>query len=120
MKRIMVLIIAIVAVLGFAAQSHASLTVVGTDSLGNQLIYDSALNVTWYDYTYHPGNGTTWSNAENWANNLTVNFNGRNITGWTLPTSFDGSNAFGHDGTTAGGYNIKDPRDQLSYLYYAE
>ena len=31
--------------------ANAALIVRGTDSLGNQLIYDDDLDITWYDYS---------------------------------------------------------------------
>jgi len=104
---------------GLANLSYASLTVRGTDSLGNQLIYDSDLNLTWYDYTHRGpfGYGDNWQNQMNWANNLTVNFNGNSITGWNLPTTVDGL-SWGYDGTTSNGYNITS--SPLGYLYYNE
>lgn len=51
MKRILILAGMMAMVLGFSVQAHAALYNRGTDSLGNQLIYDSDLNITWYDYT---------------------------------------------------------------------
>lgn len=109
MKRMMVLLVVAATIFGFAAQSHANLTVVGSGTIiggdGNayQLIYDSALNVTWYDYSnlgpYRNGNyqGLQWQNALSWASNLAVNINDNNITGWRLPSI-----------------------DEMSYLYHAE
>ncbi len=125
MKKSWLLIVAALMVLGSTSQSQASLTVVGTDSVGNQLIYDSALNVTWYDFTYSKtSNGENWNDAKTWASNLIVNFNGKDFSGWSLPTSFDGKNTYVYNGiissNAAAGYNIKDTRDQMSYLYYAE
>jgi len=34
-------------------QAEATLFLRGTDTLGNQLIYDSDRNITWYDYMHH-------------------------------------------------------------------
>jgi hypothetical protein len=122
------LVLGALAVSVLATPSYASsLTVLGTDSLGNQLIYDSALNVTWYDST----NFGTPSALNTWATNLTVNFNGQNITGWQLPTTVDGtgsgyggvSGPYGF-GTSLGMYGYdyaSTPKtDQMGYLYYVE
>ena len=78
MKRMMVLIVAAVMVLGFTGLSHATLTAVGTDSFGDLFIYDSVNNVTWYDLVY----SDTGTNLKN--NPPGVADTG--IAGWSLPT----------------------------------
>ncbi len=105
---------AVLIMLGFAAQSQASLTSVGTGTIAGdvsntpyQLIYDSALNVTWLDYSR---GYDTWQGQTNWASNLTVNFNGKQYKGWSLPAAPAGQ----------AGYNDTNIADQMSYLYYVE
>ncbi len=120
MNRMIVALIAMMMVWGYTAQSHAALFDRGsfTDSFGNQnhLIYDSDLNVTWYDYT---NTYNTWQNQKDWATNkLAVNVNGNNISGWRLPTTVDGLSVYGYDGTTTAGYNITS--SGMGHLYYAE
>jgi hypothetical protein len=124
MKRLMVLLVAAVMVIGFAAQSQATLTVVGVGTIGSsanngtenmvnggyELIYDSGLNVTWLDYT---ATYSTWQNQVNWANNLVVNFNGKNLTGWSLPTTVDNYNY-------SYGLNPPSNSSQMAYLYYTD
>jgi hypothetical protein len=68
-------------VMGTAA--HAALTVQGTDTLGNKLIYDSDFDITWYDYSASPA---TWLDQLVWADGLTVDFNGTILDDWRLPT----------------------------------
>lgn len=102
---------------------NAALEVRGTDSLGNQLIYDSDLNITWYDYTNerilqdgsHVG---TWQYQMNWASALTVNFGGIIIDDWRLPTTVDGPYAYSYDGSTTAGYNITS--SELGHLFNTE
>ena len=101
--------------LGYSMQAHATLTNLGTDNLGNRLIYDTDLNITWYDYTRTYDN---WQNQMNWASGLTVNFGGNNLTGWRLPSTVDGPLVWGYDGTTTAGYNITS--SEMGHLYYAE
>jgi hypothetical protein len=116
MKRICSLIIVLALLLGVSAQAHATLTVRGTDSEGNRLIYDSDLNITWYDNVQYL---TTWQNAVNWANGLTVNFNGTTIGGWRLPNTVDGPMVIGYDGTTNNaGFNMTN--SEMAYLFYTE
>ena len=113
-----------------AAAQAPDLKVVGTGTMQGvtgsyQLIYDGAQNITWLDYTHwdttNNGNNynDTWQNQVNWAQNLTVNFNGLTITGWSLPTTTDGSTTWTYyDGTTSAGVNKTN--SQMGYLYYTE
>lgn len=114
-KKVSELLIAMVLVFGFSGMAHADLTVVGTGTIqgvsGNyQLIYDCGQNITWLDYTA-PLN--TWQNQANWASNLTVNFRGQNISGWSLPTTFDSTSGFI--------FSSADPiSSQMAYLWYTD
>lgn len=122
-------IIMSVIVLNIAAESHATLMVLGNDSIGNQLIYDSDLNVTWYDYSRL---SDTWQEQLDWASNLVVNFEGQNITGWRLPQTLpvNGStyNYYNYtvDGSSDVSINISAPSSaypeskgsELAYLFY--
>lgn len=120
MKRTVILITMLMNLV-IATQSHASLTVRGTDSLGNQLIYDSDLNVTWYDYTSKGpyGYGDTYANQVNWANNLSVSFNNTIYNGWRLAGTATGPlTGNGYDGTGNYGYNVTS--NELGHLYYVE
>lgn len=103
----------------FSLQAKAELIVRGTDSLGYQLIYDSDLNITWYDYT-HSGQtpwGDIWQNQVNWANNLIVS--GGDLVGvyddWRLPT------ALNQDGTgPCDGYFTPCTGSEMGHLFYTE
>ncbi|RJO61627.1 hypothetical protein C4544_02145 [candidate division WS5 bacterium] len=113
-----IFVILLVAVLSISTLSaHAELFNRGTDSLGNRLIYDSGLNITWYDYT-SPAN--YWQNQMDWASSLTVS--GGDLNGsyddWRLPVTVDGPYVYGYDGTTTGGYNITS--SEMGHLFYVE
>jgi hypothetical protein len=98
-----------------SAFAHSELLSRGTDISGNQLIYDSTLDVTWYDYSN--GNGVlSFEDQSNWVNSLTVQFNGAQITGWRLPKSTVGSWSYGYDGSTTAGLNIT--TSEMGSLYY--
>jgi hypothetical protein len=116
----------LVAVLGFSSLAHATLTVCGTDGSGNQFIYDSDLNITWYDY--NPGR-MLGSAAVSWASNLTVG----GVSGWTLPTTLPVNGSTynynqSYDGSTDSGYSISAPgsaypgttASEMAYLFYVE
>jgi hypothetical protein len=107
--------IAVLAVLMLAGQANAALINRGTDSLGNRLIYDTDLDVTWYDFS---NAGNTWQNQMDWASSLVVIFNSVPITGWRLPATVDGRMVHDYTGTTTAGFNITS--SELGHLYYAE
>ncbi len=82
--------------------------IVGLINNGNGLIYDTGLNITWYDYTYPPPeNSKNWYQVTAWAAGLNVG----GVTGWQLPTdlNMDGSGP-------SFGYNVTG--SELGYLYY--
>ena len=96
--------------------AHAALSNRGTDSLGNRLIYDSDLNITWYDYTK---SAASWQTQMNWASALTVNFGGTTFDDWRLTTMVDGPREnWGYDGTNTAGYNITS--SEIGNLFYTE
>ena len=115
MKRIFILAVIMAMVSGFSVQAHAALSNLGTDNLGNRLIYDSDLDITWYDYTKSPA---TWWNQMNWASALTVNFGGNVYDDWRLPSTVDGTYVYGKNGNTTGGYNITS--SEMGHLFYTE
>lgn len=106
MKRTFVLAVIMAMVLVCSMQTHAALQNLGTDTLGNRLIYDTDLDITWYDYTKSADN---WQNQVNWANTLSVTFGSNTYTDWRLPITFNQSCA---------GYNCTN--SEMSHLYYTE
>ena len=114
MKKTFLFLIALVMVFGLSVSAHATLLLKGTDTLGNRLIYDDDLNITWYDYTNTPN---TWQNQVNWAGGLTVTFNSADYTNWRLPETVDGPNVYTYDGTTSVGYN--GTTSEMGHLFYS-
>jgi hypothetical protein len=115
MRRTFMLLLAFFMFIDFSVQAHAALFNRGEDSLGNRLIYDSDLNITWYDYT----NGyLMWYYQVRWADALDVEFGGTHYTDWRLPSTVDGQYVFGYDGTTTAGYNITS--SEMGHLWYTE
>ena len=98
-----------------ATSSYAKLHNNGTDSLGNQLIYDDVLDITWYDYT---NSLNTWQNQLDWADALSVDFGGTTFDDWRLPTTVAGPYVPGYDGSTTAGFNITS--SEMGYLFYTE
>lgn len=122
MKKLFIVTAITIIILGFSLKSQASLFNRGTDSLGNQLIYDSDLNITWYDYTYSYTNysQTSWDNSLGWADSLTITFNGMVYDNWRLPTITTNQNppSYGYDGTHTYGFNITN--SEMGHLFYSE
>ncbi|MBZ0107973.1 MAG: PEP-CTERM sorting domain-containing protein [Candidatus Scalindua rubra] len=115
MKRILFLLMAALAVCVLATPARATLINRGTDTLGNRLIYDDDLDITWYDYT---NAADTWANQVSWAGGLSVDFGGDIFDDWRLPSTVDGPYVAGYDGTTTAGYNIT--TSELGHLFYTE
>lgn len=88
----------------FTVNAFAELHNRGTDNLGYQLIYDDDLNITWYDFS---GGGSSWFDAMDWANNLSVNFGGNIYNDWRLPIA-----------DACQGYNCTE--SEMGHLYYTE
>ena len=77
------------------------------------LIYDTDLNVTWYDYTNTIAGFFGWQSQVNWASSLSVNFGGTIYDDWRLPT------ALNQDMTgPCSGYNCIG--SEMGHLFYTE
>lgn len=117
MKQLLIALLAIlVLVLGSFSLVHAGLFSRGVDDSGVQLIYDSDLNITWYDFS-RPGSSqflvNSWEEQLTWVSNLSVNFGGKVYNDWRLPS------ALNPDGTgPCSGYNCT--QSELGHLYYVE
>lgn len=90
MKRLVLFMIGFIFLLSGTA--NASLIVKGADSLGNQLIYDDDLNITFYDIYYE----NRWDPGVTWLRDLEVTFEGQIYDDWQLPSpkNFDGSGPY--------------------------
>ncbi len=110
MKRICILAVMMAMVFGLSLQAQAALQNLGTDSLGNRLIYDTDFNITWYDFRY---TSSGWDNAVAWADALSVTFGSNTYTDWRLPTALnqDGSGPC-QSGNCTG--------SELGHLWYTE
>ena len=91
--------------LGFSMQAHAALENLGVDDVGSRLIYDSDLDITWYDYT---NTAATWQSQMAWADALSVNFGDNVFDDWRLPETVD---------TTLG---VNKTGNEMGHLFYTE
>lgn len=108
-------ILLVVMLLGFSVQAHAALQNLGVDIAGNRLIYDSDLDITWYDYS---NSAATWQDQVDWADALPVNFGGNFFDGWRLPETPDGELVNRVDGTGNAGLNMTN--SEMAHLFYVE
>ena len=118
MKVTSILSIVTAIVLGVSMPTHAALQNRGTDTLGNRLIYDSDLNITWYDYTN--STSSSWDYHMNWASALTVNIGGTVYDDWRLPTItiMETPAVHSYGGLTTFGYNITS--SEMGHLFHTE
>ncbi|RJO60161.1 DUF1566 domain-containing protein [candidate division WS5 bacterium] len=104
------LVVLLAEILFSAFSVQAELFTRGTDTLGNRLIYDSDLNITWYDYSKAYN---TWQGQVDWASDLTINYGGIIYDDWRLPI------ALNQDGTgPCSGNNCTG--SEMGHLWYTE
>jgi len=98
---------------------------------GGGLIYDTDLNITWLaDANYAQTSGydldgkMTWSQATNWAADLSYFDSVRNVTytDWRLPTTTDTGTAgcdYANSGTDCG-VNVDPASSEMAHLHFTE
>ena len=111
LRRFILVLFAVFSI--FTVSAHAALELRGTDSNGNQLIYDTDLNITWYDYVTP---SSTWWTQDNWASSLMVNLGGTVYDDWRLPKQYQ-SRPSGYY-PQCFGYNCTET--EMGHLYYTE
>ena len=79
----------------------------GTDNLGNRLIYDSAQDITWYDYSLDYSLGFA---ASEWATNLTIAQGDNLYANWRLTQATYGARS------ETWGYNVTS--SEMGHLFY--
>jgi hypothetical protein len=109
MNKISLVVIVLVILTSFSVQANAALQNLGTDSIGNQLIYDTDLDITWYDYSH---SADTWDGQMDWASALSVTFGGNTYDDWRLPMLINPGL------TPCLDYNCTD--SEMGHLYYVE
>ncbi|MBI4697668.1 MAG: hypothetical protein HY758_01795, partial [Nitrospirae bacterium] len=115
MKSLSIVVYLLARVFVFSLQAHADLELrgEGTSAYGTfRLIYDTDLDITWYDYTfpaYSNGKLQMWQDQMNSVSSLSVNFGGIAYDGWRFPSA-------GYLGAV--GYNLTN--SEMGHLYYTE
>jgi hypothetical protein len=109
-----------VLVLGLSASAQATLILLGQgtsqhDTYEYNLIYDTDLDITWFDYFY---GYHTWDETKAWADALLVDFGGYLFNDWRLPKTIDKGNDgcnYGLSGTDCG-YNVDTSTGEMAHL----
>ena len=100
MKKVL-LIGTFLAILGFSILANAEL-----QDNGNDLIYDTDLDITWYNPNV---SAMSWDQAMAWAESLRVG----GLSGWRLPSSLNEDGSYPYYGYGVVG-------SELGHLYYEE
>ena len=89
-KKILFFLIGAILVIGMGTASNADLILKGEDNLGHNLVYDTDLDITWYDFSYY---APEYQDAVIWADQLSVRVGTTEFTDWRLPTLLEGKDS---------------------------
>ncbi len=107
MKKILFFLISMTVVIGLGITVKADLILRGEDNLGHNLVYDTDLDITWYDFSYF---SPEYEDAVIWANQLSVKVGSKEFTDWRLPKVLNGED-----------YNVELPHHtEIGHLYLIE
>lgn len=115
MKKVLIILI-LAFILGFSSLTNADLVPIGDD-----LVYDSDLDITWLQNP-RIGGQMTWDQANAYIDNLnSTEYLGYND--WRLPQTLpvnppDYNTTLSYDGSTDYGYNITNPNSEMAYMYF--
>ena len=85
--KILFFIISAVVIIGMSTTAKADLILRGEDSLGYNLVYDTDLDITWYDFSNF---APAYQDAVIWADQLSVRVGTVEFTDWRLPSLIEG------------------------------
>jgi len=105
MRKYFASISIVLLILAVSGSASAGLVLLGTDSVGNRLIYDEEQNITWYDFTRDK---QLWEEQMSWAGGLSVEFYGTVYDDWRLPTTIPECSSYNCTGS------------EMGHLYYIQ
>ncbi|MBT6228077.1 MAG: hypothetical protein HOI47_15645 [Candidatus Scalindua sp.] len=82
-KVILLFLICMLVVVGLGRTSKADLILRSNDNLGYNLVYDTDLDITWYDFSHF---APEYQDAVIWAEQLSVRVGTTEFTDWRLPS----------------------------------
>ena len=89
MKKILFFLIGTVVVFSLGTTARADLLLRCEDNLGYNLVYDTDLDITWYDFSHF---APTYQDAVIWAEQLSVGVGTNEFEDWRLPSLLEGEN----------------------------
>lgn len=106
-KKTLFFLLAITVLPGLGTMAKGELINRGKDNSGNNLVYDTDLDITWYDYSYF---APEYQDAVTWVNHLSVKMGTTEFTDWRLPSVVKGED-----------YSFDSPyRTEMGHLYLVE
>lgn len=87
-KKILFFLIGIIVVIGRGSTAEADLILRGEDNSGYNLVYDTDLDITWYDFSHF---APAYQDAVVWADQLSVRVGTAEFTDWRLPSILKGN-----------------------------
>ncbi len=88
-KRILLFLIGAIVVISMGVAAKADLILRGEDNLGYNLVYDTDLDITWYDFSHF---APAYQDAVIWSDQLSVRVGTTEFTDWRLPSLIEGNN----------------------------
>ncbi len=82
-KKTLFFLIGMIVVFVLGTTARADLLLRGEDNLGHNLIYDTDLDITWYDFSHF---SPEYEDAIIWADQLSVKVGTTEFTDWRLPS----------------------------------
>jgi hypothetical protein len=89
-KVILLFLICMLVVVGLGRTSKADLILRSNDNLGYNLVYDTDLDITWYDFSHF---APEYQDAVIWAEQLSVRVGTTEFTDWRLPSLLEGKDS---------------------------
>jgi hypothetical protein len=86
-KKILLFLVGVIIVFGLGTSIKADLILRGEDNLGHNLVYDTDLDITWYDFSHF---SPEYNDAVIWVDQLSVRVSTIEFTDWRLPSILEG------------------------------
>ncbi len=106
-RTILFFLIGMTVVFGIGTTIKAELILRGEDNLRHNLVYDTDLDITWYDYSHL---SPEYDDAVMWADKLSVRVGTIEFTDWRLPSLLKGK-----DSNSGSSHNT-----EVGHLYLTE
>lgn len=86
-KKLLLLLFTVIITICPGRTARSELILRGKDNLGHNLVYDTDLDITWYDMSYF---APEYKDAVIWVDSLSVKVGSMEFTDWRLPSVIKG------------------------------